>query len=885
MRLFAKKLLAVCVAGAMLTGTFSSGSVKADGKPEGIPDDGETFIYDGYYYDTSYSVKQEDRKAGETDITVTDPVLIQDEKVVLDSVNKRKEDRIHYIKLNGDPSQSSDAILIESNGHYGLIDASNRAGDMQYGIPIVNSASGKTVVEYLESVGVDHLDFIMATHSHSDHIGGVPEIAASVIAMEKKETSSVYKVDKVFTDENGKKVDIKDIDEDKKVEPSGEETDEISLDPNDYEDIVETEEDQLPMVDESTVYIYKNFTQNSVEADWKNDWYYDQALSAMEDCPRIVVNNPSQGGLQVLGATMSANGSSDKDDTISFKFGDFNISLYNLYSQSKTDENANSIITYIEKGDTKTVLLADIDVNEKLEQQFADAIVSQHGKITVMKVGHHGYTKSTSKELIDILGAKYAVIQTCNTTLKDYSPFYAYMKMRDMELYRTLDQAGDSIIQDMTSSLIIKQGNVTESEPYEVYKRSAVYEVKKSYKQNYERYEMTTPVYTQGEAVPEEVIPDPEAGGSTPGEGGSGEGGDPINPDPEYTEYTEMPSAEPWEEVINTWVENITQKSKLTKDTIIYRNRVLSLGDAAVPWVQTSGIDNWAMWFNDWDDYYWVYVNKDGSFKKGWHEINGETYYFDDEGIMQTGWVKKDGKKVYLLEADYGTRKLGAMMTGWYTDDKVTNYFDADGALHTGWLNVDGSTYYFDSEGKMYSGGTKKIDGKTYIFKENGARVAARSWAKVGKDWYYTNEDGSGYSGWMLSGAEWYYMDENGKMKTGWVKDGSQWYYMYSSGVMAVGWINDGQYWYYMTSSGSMASSEWVDGYWLGGGGAWTYQAKGSWHKDGKGWYFQDEWGWYVSGSWQKINDEWYYFKNSGYLATNQSIDGCYVNEDGQWVK
>ena len=37
-------------------------------------------------------------------------------------------DRIHYIKLDdGVNLHTSDAILIESNGHYGLIDASNRS--------------------------------------------------------------------------------------------------------------------------------------------------------------------------------------------------------------------------------------------------------------------------------------------------------------------------------------------------------------------------------------------------------------------------------------------------------------------------------------------------------------------------------------------------------------------------------------------------------------------------------------------------------------------------------------------------------------------------------------------------------------------------------------
>ncbi|MCR5226448.1 MAG: hypothetical protein K6E27_04490 [Eubacterium sp.] len=63
-----------------------------------------------------------------------------------------------------------------------------------------------------------------------------------------------------------------------------------------------------------------------------------------------------------------------------------------------------------------------------------------------------------------------------------------------------------------------------------------------------------------------------------------------------------------------------------------------------------------------------------------------------------------------------------------------------------------------------------------------------------------------------------------------------------------------------------MASSEWRDGYWLSGSGAWSYEGVGSWHKNSKGWWFEDTFGWYPAGCWQKINGEWYYFNASGYL-------------------
>lgn len=59
-----------------------------------------------------------------------------------------------------------DSILIESDGSYMLIDA----GD---------NHKGSIVVDYLNSLQVKELEYVIGTHPHSDHIGGLDEVINS----------------------------------------------------------------------------------------------------------------------------------------------------------------------------------------------------------------------------------------------------------------------------------------------------------------------------------------------------------------------------------------------------------------------------------------------------------------------------------------------------------------------------------------------------------------------------------------------------------------------------------------------------------------------------------------------------------------------------------
>ncbi len=81
-------------------------------------------------------------------------------------------ERIHFLETGG-----SDAILLESNGRFALVD-SGEDTDNPRGFDELDYTGYETrVVNYLNEVagnadGKVHLDFVVGTHAHSDHIGG-----------------------------------------------------------------------------------------------------------------------------------------------------------------------------------------------------------------------------------------------------------------------------------------------------------------------------------------------------------------------------------------------------------------------------------------------------------------------------------------------------------------------------------------------------------------------------------------------------------------------------------------------------------------------------------------------------------------------------------------
>lgn len=736
-----------------------------------------------------------------------------------DSVNETftsNADRIHYLKLTGDTTQSSDCIIIESNGHYGMIDTSNRFGEVQSGRSIVRSASDMAVIDYLAALGITHLDFIMVTHDHSDHNGGVPRLAELNL-----KTNSYFKTDITTTvdefDANGNKISTKTIQ-------------------GDVEDTSDTYYDlsKLNIIDNTTTYIYKTFVYNSGEEaeGWENKRYYDMAWQAMSDAGAIflLVDNPSATGLGAIGASFNANGSEPYDDTITFRFQDFNIGLYNIYNNSPTDENANSIVTYVEKSGVKTLLMADIDVKNGIEQTISKAVKAQHGNMDVIKVAHHGYNRSTAKETISTLSPKYAVIQTADAELSSYCPFYGTMKQKGIKMFRTIDQPSAAVVEDLTNGLQFKSANFED---------------------------LSNPVLIK--TVTKKTVAKEDYVAETDTSGNAANGNNAAN--------ATTDSGEVLTKTINTTTVSTVSRTKNIKVNDTYPSE----------WKISNSSVGWAKWYKTWDEYDWVYVKPDGSHQQGFVRTNGYVYYIEDDAMVAGQEKTIDGKRYYF-------DKDGKMVMGWNYRNGSWYYYGEDGVAESRWIQSGSDWYFTNSKGKCVTG-SYNCNGTTYIFDSSG-KMLYGGWTKVDGKWFYANSDGTAYSGWMWSGGYWYYMYGDGMMATGWINSGGVWYYLRGSGEMATGWIYDGSNWYYMEGSGAMMTGWIYDGsnwYYMWGSGAmatgWVYTG---------GWYYLNGSGAMVAGGWVYSGGKWYYMDGSGAMATgSRNIGGTtyYFDGNGAWYE
>ena len=311
----------------------------------------------------------------------------------------------------------------------------------------------------------------------------------------------------------------------------------------------------------------------------------------------------------------------------------------------------------------------------------------------------------------------------------------------------------------------------------------------------------------------------------------------------------------------------------------------------------------------------WYFYDEDGLRTVGKKNINGSTYYFNQEGVMQTGWAFVDGhwnyfassgamktgwvkdqETWYYLDKDgimltgsqdingvrYYLNASGAMQTGWKWQDNSWYFYTNSGAMKTGWLKDNESWYYLNPETGIMVVGSKEIDGKTYFFKSSGIMQVGWQWSN--DSWHYYATSGALQTGWLKDGDAWYYLEgKEGVMLVGLHQvDGKQ-YYFSGSGAMQTGWKWFDNHYRYFESNGAMKTG------WIKYKGVWYYLNPEDGimlvglHKVNGDHYYFDESGAMQTG-WKQIDGNWYYFQADGSLLKNATTpDGYKVNEEGIW--
>ena len=143
-------------------------------------------------------------------INILSASTMEDKEKIQLNLNENRS-MVHFIKCG-----SADSILIESNGKFGLVDTSNPYKYIENEVEPVQinefigerhqwvenpNESVQAVLNYLDYLKVDKLDFILGTHAHSDHIGGVPAVAYNFVDNNTKYYYRKYRLTKEdFTD-------------------------------------------------------------------------------------------------------------------------------------------------------------------------------------------------------------------------------------------------------------------------------------------------------------------------------------------------------------------------------------------------------------------------------------------------------------------------------------------------------------------------------------------------------------------------------------------------------------------------------------------------------------------------------------------------------------
>ena len=261
--------------------------------------------------------------------------------------------------------------------------------------------------------------------------------------------------------------------------------------------------------------------------------------------------------------------------------------------------------------------------------------------------------------------------------------------------------------------------------------------------------------------------------------------------------------------------------------------------------------------------------------KTGWQFSNGNWYYYDTNGNIQTDWISYGGRKYYL-------HPNGTMAKGWVFTNGHYQYLNDFGIQQTGWQMINGNWYHFDENGDMETGWII-YNGRNYYMRPSGEM--ATGWVYTNDYYQYLDAFGIQKYGWQNVYNTWYYLGDDGNMQTGWLNLSQNHYYCNSSGAMLTGWQFINGNWYYMASSGIMLSGwQYINGHWYYLGDSNDGSMKSGWQIiNGTTYYFKAN-GMMAENGWLLENGTWYHFRAGGAHDYTQTTAPTLTYDNGYYV-
>lgn len=220
--------------------------------------------------------------------------------------------------------------------------------------------------------------------------------------------------------------------------------------------------------------------------------------------------------------------------------------------------------------------------------------------------------------------------------------------------------------------------------------------------------------------------------------------------------HAEENSFEPIKETINT------QESDNLVDVI---DSVVN-PDVSVSTDEKDSMDTSSKLLDGWNTDYTMFV-KDGIYvTNGFEDIDGQKYYFDENGNKVTGFKTIGAESYYFNESGvlqsnmqlHHDDNTGTVLYSLMKEDGKYHYYSENGLAFSGMAHLDGKIYYFENGIQCF--GEKQVNGNWYNFRNDG--TLSVGFVNVGNSSKYYDNVGKRLQGTFQVDKVTYETDSNG---------------------------------------------------------------------------------------------------------------------------